>query len=668
MYTVEVKKITNSNKFRQAAISFQKNGYYTPHPRGTTAYIKYWDEETNRCLEGYNSEDGDYISGYNYFYLNYSPILKVEESEIERNGKKVKKSERIRNFPDFWDYDKAFFDAVEEAEREGKHLTFLKPRGIGASFKGSSMLTRNYFLIPESTSLAITEEMESLTKDGILTKAWDIVDFINEHTAWTKKSQKVNTKLHKRASLLLDNGVTQLEVGYKSEIIGLSVKNNPDKPRGKRFKLCVIDEVGLITNPIHLYSSLRHGAEEDGSAFGLIILQGTGGKREADYSEMRKLYYEPDVYNFLECNNIWDEGKAGTACGFFWPRYYNIRGFMDEDGNSLVQAAKKREQEERERIILRASDKNQIDTYCAERPFSPEESLLQVSGNIFPKKELLNHLGYIQNNETIRSYKQVGDLMFGPTGVLQWVQQDKPRDITSYRLGRSDNKEGAIVIWEHPEPNPPWGLYLAGCDPYDHSQAESSDSLGSVFIYKGFHSLGKTSDTIVAEYTGRPNSADEFYENVRKLLLYYNATCLYENQWPGLSVYMRNKHSDYILADQPSIISKIINDSKVNRGKGIHMTNQIKDWSELRIRDWLIEEYEPGKLNLTKILSEALLEELVAYNGEVNTDRVIALMMIMIFKEELHELHTRRRDETIKTKRLFESPVFDTNRDFYTFN
>jgi hypothetical protein len=668
MYTVEVKKIVNTDKFRQAAICWQKNGYYTPHPKGTTAYMKYWDEEVLRCLEGYLTEDGDYISGYNYFYLNYSPIIIREELEVERNGKKFKKLNSIRSFPNFWDYDKAFFDAVEEAEQQGKHLTFLKPRGIGASFKGSSMLTRNYFLIPESTSLAITEEMESLTKDGILTKAWDIVDFINEHTAWTKKSQKVNTKLHKRASLLLDNGTTQLEVGYKSEIIGLSVKNNPDKPRGKRFKLCVIDEVGLITSPIHLYSSLRHGAEEDGEAFGLIILQGTGGKQEADYSEMRKLYYEPNVYNFLECNNIWDDGKSGTACGFFWPRYYNIRGFMDEDGNSLIQEARKREQEERERIITKASDKNQIDIHCAERPFCPEESLLQVSGNIFPKKDLLNHLSYIQTTEVIRNYKQVGDLTFGPNGILEWSQQAKPKDITKYNLDKTQVKDGAIVIWEHPEPNPPWGLYLAGTDPYDHNQAESSDSLGSIFIYKGFQSLGKTSDTIVAEYTGRPASADDFYENVRKLLIYYNATCLYENQWPGLSVYMRNKHSDYMLADQPSIISKIINDSRVNRGKGIHMTNQIKDWAELKIRDWLLEEYEEGKLNLTKILSEPLLEELIAYNGEVNTDRVIALMMIMIYKEELHDLHNKNREVIVKTKKLFEYPVFDMNREFTTFN
>lgn len=667
MYRIDVKKIINTNKFRQAAISFQTNGYYTPHPKGTTAYIKYWEEETNRCLEGFESE-GDWISGYNYFYLNYSPILIKEEVEAERNGKKFRKLENIRNFPNYWDYDKAFFDAVEEAEREGKHLTFLKPRGIGASYKGSSMLCRNYFLIPNSKSFALTEEQEFLTKDGILTKSWEIVDFINEHTAWTKKSQKVNTKLHKRASFVVDNGTTQMEMGYKSEIMGISLKNDPDKHRGKRAKLMIFDEVGLMTNPKHAYTTARHGVEEDGMAYGLIILQGTGGTKEADYSDMRQLFYEPGTYNFLEVENIWDDGKQGTSCGFFWPRYYNMRGFMDKDGNSSIKEAREHEQKERERIIATASDRNQIDVHCAERPFCPEESLLQVSGNIFPKKELLSHLTSIQNSETIRGYKQVGDIIFGPTGLLEWKQQDKPRDITKYSLDKSQNKDGAIVIWEHPITNPPWGLYIAGCDPYDHNQAESSESLGSIFVYKRFHSFGTTYDQLVAEYTGRPTLADNFYENVRKILMYYNATCLYENQWPGLSVYMRNNHCDYLLADQPSIISKIIQDSRVQRGKGVHMVTAIKDWAELKIRDWLIEEYEPGKQNLTKILSEPLLEELISYNAEGNFDRVIALMMIMIYKEELHNLHVKSREEVSKNKRLFDSPIFPLDREFTSFN
>ena len=75
------KKVINSDKFRQAAIYYEKHKVYCPYPVGTTEYVKYWDEETRRSIDGYTSDDGDFISGYNYFYLNYCPILRLVETE-----------------------------------------------------------------------------------------------------------------------------------------------------------------------------------------------------------------------------------------------------------------------------------------------------------------------------------------------------------------------------------------------------------------------------------------------------------------------------------------------------------------------------------------------------------------------------------------------------------
>ena len=98
------KKILNSDKFRQAAIFFQEHGRYTNAPRGTTDYIQYWEQETNRCLNGYVADDGDSITGYHYFYLNYSPIMKLEEKEyVDRYGNIRRKRERVLSFTDFWD-------------------------------------------------------------------------------------------------------------------------------------------------------------------------------------------------------------------------------------------------------------------------------------------------------------------------------------------------------------------------------------------------------------------------------------------------------------------------------------------------------------------------------------------------------------------------------------
>jgi hypothetical protein len=66
-------------------------------------------------------------------------------------------------------------------------MVVLKARGRGYSFKSGSMLCRNYYLIPESISIAVASETEFLIRDGILTKAWEFMDFIDKNTAWTKK-------------------------------------------------------------------------------------------------------------------------------------------------------------------------------------------------------------------------------------------------------------------------------------------------------------------------------------------------------------------------------------------------------------------------------------------------------------------------------------------------
>jgi hypothetical protein len=61
-------------------------------------------------LEGYTAPDGDYISGYNYFYLNYCPIERiVYEDKMNKKGQMEKVRSRKIDFPDFYDYDYYYF-------------------------------------------------------------------------------------------------------------------------------------------------------------------------------------------------------------------------------------------------------------------------------------------------------------------------------------------------------------------------------------------------------------------------------------------------------------------------------------------------------------------------------------------------------------------------------
>ena len=141
----------------------------------------------------------------------------------------------------------------------------------------------------------------------------------------------------------------------------------------------------------------------------------------------------------------------------------------------------------------------------------------------------------------------------------------------------------------------------------------------------------------VAEYTGRPKTALEYYENVRKLLIYYNADCLYENNINNMMLYFRQKNALNLLAKQPTII-KALETTTVQRQYGLMMNTQVKKDIEIILRDWLLEESGENVLNLHKIYSVPILEELINYNKDGNFDRVIALMLCIVQKHQQHRI------------------------------
>lgn len=660
-------RLHDTDKFRQAAIFFQQHGCYTLAPRGTTDYNKYWEQETDRCINGYTAPDGEGITGYNYFYLNYSPIMRLKEEEYtDREGNVRKRRQRILEFPSFWDYDYYYFCAIEQAELEGKHMAVLKCRQRGYSFKGGSMLVRNYMLIPGSKNFAIASEQKFLIGDGLLTKAWQIMDFLDKHTAWAKQ-RLVSTRMERTSGYkITDEFGKQTEQGYLSSITGITLKNDPERVRGTRAKLVLWEEGGKFPSLLDAWRIEQPSVEtDDGKAFGLMIAFGTGGTEGASFEGLKELFYKPKSYNVLSFPNIWDEGRENTECAFFVPAYSNLESFnddgnqvyMDKDGNSYKEKAIENLIDQRNKVKDGGASQQSIDRFISERPIKPAEAVLELGKNIFPRKLLMDQLTRIRTNKKLQSMKHIVDLEWDGNGQVKATEK-KSGDITNYPLKKGDKPHGSVVIWEYPVKDPPLGLYIGGCDPYDHDDS-FTNSLGSTFIFKRVRAGEAWTDVIVAEYSGRPDTAEEYYENVRKLLTFYNARLLFENERKGIYPYFTNKHCDYLLADQPDkIISEVFKDSKVQRRKGCHMTKQIRAYGEGLILEWLLDEYEPGHPNVERLYSEPLIEELIENDGVRNVDRVIALCMVMIYREELYQIKVSSAKEQNKQVELFEMPLF----------
>lgn len=660
-------RLHDTDKFRQAAIFFQQHGCYTLAPRGTTDYNKYWEQETDRCLNGYTAPDGEGITGYNYFYLNYSPIMRLKEEEYtDREGNLRKRRQRILEFPSFWDYDYYYFCAIEQAELEGKHMAVLKCRQRGYSFKGGSMLVRNYMLIPGSKNFAIASEQKFLIGDGLLTKAWQIMDFLDKHTAWAKQ-RLVSTRMERTSGYkITDEFGKQTEQGYLSSITGITLKNDPERVRGTRAKLVLWEEGGKFPSLLDAWRIEQPSVEtDDGKAFGLMIAFGTGGTEGASFEGLKELFYKPKSYNVLSFPNIWDDGRENTECAFFVPAYSNLESFdddgnqvyMDKDGNSYKEKAIENLIDQRNKVKDGGASQQSIDRFISERPIKPAEAVLQLGKNIFPRKLLMDQLTKIRTNKKLQSMKHIVDLEWDGNGQVNATEKPSG-DITNYPLKKGDKPHGSVVIWEYPVKDPPLGLYIGGCDPYDHDDS-FTNSLGSTFIFKRVRAGEAWTDVIVAEYSGRPDTAEEYYENVRKLLTFYNARLLFENERKGIYPYFTNKHCDYLLADQPDkIISEVFKDSKVQRRKGCHMTKQIRAYGEGLILEWLLDEFEEGHPNVERVYSEPLIEELIENDGVRNVDRVIALCMVMIYREELYQVKVSSAKEQNKQVELFEMPLF----------
>jgi len=241
---------------------------------------------------------------------------------------------------------------------------------------------------------------------------------------------------------------------------------------------------------------------------------------------------------------------------------------------------------------------------------------------------------------------------------------------TTYPVKAADDNHGAVVIWEKPEEAAEYGWYVAGNDPYDFDIAPNSVSLGSVIIIRRATPLNGGFDRIVAEYTGRPGLASEFYEQVRRMLRWYgNASCLYENEKQHIKEHFKKMYSMDLLAYTPGVL-KANETSKTAKTRvyGQHMSTPVKNECEIYLREWLLSPIGDGKLQLHTIKSIPLLDELISYNVDGNFDRVIALMLAIIQLIQMRNIiieaakpKSEEEEEGDIRKDFFNRPLFATN-------
>lgn len=687
----------NTNLFEEEARRFLRTGGYINAPRGTFAYKEYWEEQTRRCKEGYIVA-GVRITGEHYFYLNFSQIkATVVEGGIKRT--------RL-TFPKFLDVDYHFFHEKEKARLNDQGLIVAKSRRKGFSFKNASLCAYNFVFLRDSTSIigAYLDEYSQAT----MYMSLDVLNFINKNTAWSKR-RNPDRKDHVKARFKETIEGKEVWAGYNSEVYTLTFKDNFSAAIGKKAELFLFEEAGKWPNLVQSYMVTAPVFRDGTEMIGMPIIFGTGGDMDGGSNDFAEMFYNPEKYWLRPYVNEWDEGAENSTCGLFiddmWykpgkvhikredivdlePKFPKLVKFfidneatehtfemVDSNGNSNREASEFWLDNERE--VMKTSDSRTTwEKYITQYPKTPQEAFLQVSGNIFPTIELQKQLAKIETSNRSTPLGQTGILYWNDQTTdknikVRWQPDPNLKPVSKFPIKDNDDKEGCVVIWEHPyrddSGKTPYGLYIAGTDPYDQDSSTTA-SLGSTFIYKTFQNFDKTYNMIVAEYTGRPETAKEYYENIRKLLEYYNAQTLYENNLRGLKIYFEQKKCLHLLKQQPTILKDIVPNSKTQRGYGIHMSDPIKVQGEIYLRDWLLEERgdsENGEIirNLNTIYSIPLLQELISYNKRGNFDRVISFMLCMFHSQENYRVKVKEEglNKIIPQNSFFNRKLFKKN-------
>lgn len=654
-YIPSLEKLEKTSEFRYLAEAFKKNNTYCSLPEDTEEYISFWKDVKDKCIFGMTNSVGIRIPGSYFFYLNFCPILSQTEDE------ETKRKKKTYNFPRFVDIDYEYFWMIEYCKLNEKSLIAVKARRQGWSYKGAAIVTNEYTFIRESRS--IIGAFLGTYSQGTMNM---VIGYLNHISTYTPFGHVRNPDLKDYFMSQYQKDISGVKVwhGYKSSVEVFTFKDRPAVAAGKSASIILLDEAGLFPNITESWGFTEPLIKDGSSYTGVAIIYGSSGDMDLGSKYFYEMFINPTKYGMLAFD---DPDNPAKKIGFFstatkgrWgicknpdSKWYK-QPMVDENGNSNEEAAYDDIMYMRS-ISKGGLDPRSVNLITTQFPVTWKEAFLRNKGAIFSSPEMLEWLGQLETTPSLRDQVEKGELVW-KDNKYEFQPKDTLNYITDFPLNQNKDEHidstGCIAIWERPEfinGEIPGALYIAGCDPYDQDKS-GSGSLGSFFIYKRFYQSDRTYDMIVAEYTGRPKFADEFYENCRRLCVYYNAKVLYENQLKGMKNYFLSKNSLQYMWEQPDhMIKDIIKDSKVQRGYGVHMnrgsngSSGIKDMCEMYLKDWLYTERDDingNKIfNLHTIKSIALLKELIAYDGETNTDRVIAMMLCILQTKELHKIH-----------------------------
>ncbi len=654
----------NTHVWQEQANRFARYGYYTEHVRFTRNWEKYWKSEQNKCENGVII-DGFYIPGFYYFYLNFLVIF----NKVEKGLKP----------PTVWDSDYHFMLYMALCMTEGKHAVVVKTRQRGYSYKIAAILYWSYIFGNASIN-TIGASDESYVK-----KTWEYIDIyrdhVNSNTAW-RRGPQVPKALDWYENTLTDEGVGY---GNKSKLKGVTFKQSPTKGVGGAQSFFFYEEAGIAPTLLKTLEYIRPAIEEGNVTTGTMIVSGSVGELD-DCQGLKKVFEDPESNNFLSVPNIFELEPENPRCGFFVPDSWSLFGFIDGQGNSLVDESVQYIRERRAKSQEGTKAREQYQLELSQKPLTPTEAFAFRKSSYFPQDILMRQIERIP----ITKPKLLPVILFEKEeGTISWrevTDEDGVKPITVYPLKDNADKRGCVVIHEFPEANAPFLTYFAGIDPVATDKTTTSESLFSIYIFRNLTETKFKDDEDnvktkvtgykpVAWYTGRMDDLRQTNQIAEFLLRFYNAKALVESNVQNFINHMqaKNLHRLMFAKDEIGFLEDLKANLNVHKQYGVHMSPVIKEYILQNVKEYVSEELDflrkdNGEIYRTihgaeRINDIGLLEETKQWHEKANTDRLIAFGLALsiakhymvngIFHRVIDESLKKEKEEYMKASKSY---------------
>jgi hypothetical protein len=590
----------------------------------------FFDFHRELCLNG-AMMGGVYINPFLYWHLN---IWHTEVDVIDERGRIAQKYAN----PFLRDNEWLVTNEIDRAQQEKRGLVILGIRRFAKSVLEASYIAWGATF--DENSQNIIAGLNAPDIKLITDKIDKGLNFIPEYWRWQR---------------IEDNWKNQVTLGIKTKsgeripfssilIRNLDEGNNEEAIAGTKPRKLIIDEIGKGNFLRGLQAAIPGFTTPYGWGCS-PILTGTGGDMKK-FMDAKSLMFDVDNFNFLTYNNSKDDKRIH---GLFISHKYRMEAkedstlgaYLNEPSTSDLHNVKMLVSDEEKATKITNDNLERLKkagdriAYLKEKMYYPQEVddiFLNEDTNIFDIDSAKRQKFRLLQQE--RTGTPV--ILFNDGEKIAHEFTDK-LPISNFPLKNSDLKEAPVVIYEFPVDNPPYGLYVAGVDPYRQGKSAYSSSLGSVYIYKRMHEISgeKYQDMFVASYCARPDKKETWEEQARLLIKYYNARTLCENDDISFIEYMKAKGDAHYLERQPEWLKEIVPNTTVKRDYGIHRSSQkIIDYLHTCLKKYMeapifVEKNDAGEvirevLGVSKIFDPVLLEEIIQYNDQGNFDRIIA--------------------------------------------